>query len=255
MKIELRTNIKEKTIHLINTYAPHMGYARSERDAYWSEIKFILNKIPRKDIIIWTTDNNGQIARPPINNDRGEGIKNEAHIGQWHYAVQTEKGNGEKLVKTLHKFELTATNTIHTPKNNDKKRLVTWTSGDGKIEKQIDYIMISKNISTWLNYSKAKGTANMNHTNQHNIICMELRVKLKAQENNHPLHKHINFNINHLRENTEKLLIGEDDEARKAIENHAKQLQNAQTITRTDNNRLWNMIEQALQNNKQRTSR
>ena len=68
----------------------------------------------------------------------------------------------------------------------------------------MDYIMISKNIATWLNYSKEKGTANTNHANQHNIICMEMRVKLKTQENTNSLHKHINCNINQLREDTQK---------------------------------------------------
>ena len=98
-------------------------------DAYWGEVKFILGQIPRNDIIIWTTGNNGQIAKPITGDDRGQSIHNDAHIGKWHYAAQTEKGNGEKLGKSLHKYELTATNTIHPPKNNDKQRLVTWISG------------------------------------------------------------------------------------------------------------------------------
>ena len=76
-----------------------MGYGRSERGAYWSEIKFILGQIHRKDIIIWTTDNNGQIAKPTTSEDRGQGIRNDAHIGQWNYAAKTEKGNGGKLEK------------------------------------------------------------------------------------------------------------------------------------------------------------
>ena len=37
-----------------------------------------------------------------------------------------------RLEITLRKYELTAKNTIHPPKDNDRQRLVTWTSGDGK---------------------------------------------------------------------------------------------------------------------------
>jgi len=44
-----------------------------------------------------------------------------AHIGRWHYANETEKGNGEKLIKILNKFSLSATNTIHPPKTIIKK--------------------------------------------------------------------------------------------------------------------------------------
>ena len=115
MKVKLRTNVNKKNIHLINTYAPHMNYGRNGRDTYWREVKYILDQIPQNDIIIWATDNNGQIARPTTNSDRDQGINN-AHIGPCHYATKTEKGNGGKLAKTLRKYELTATNTIHPPK-------------------------------------------------------------------------------------------------------------------------------------------
>ena len=172
IKIKIQTNMKSKTLHLINTYAPHMRYGRQERDEYWREIKYILDTIPKNDIIIWAADNNGQIAKPNNNNDRGEEIHTNAHIGPWHYAPNSEKGNGGKLVKVLHKYELTATNTIHHPKDNDRRNLTTWTSGDGKIHKQLDYIIIGRNMKTWTNYSKVKGTANTNQTDQHNIICV-----------------------------------------------------------------------------------
>ena len=140
----------------------------------------MIGEIPKNDLIIWAADNNGQIARPTNNNDRGEEINTNAHIGPWHYASQSEKWNVGKLVKTLHKYELTATNTIRPPRGNDRRNLTTWPSGDGEIHKQLHYIMISKNMKTWMNYSKAKGTENTNHANQHNIICMEIRVKLKT---------------------------------------------------------------------------
>ena len=55
---------------------------------------------------------------------------------------KAKKGTGE-TGKTLHKYELTATNTIHPPKSNDKKNLITWTSGDGNIQK-LDYVIIRK---------------------------------------------------------------------------------------------------------------
>ena len=144
MEIKLRTNVYAKTLHLINTYAPNMSYGRKERDAYWKEIKYILAQMPKNDLIIWATDNNGQIAQPTNSNDRGEELSTNAHIGPWHYAPQCENGNGVRLVKTLHKHELTATNTVHPPKGIDKRNLITWTSGDGKIHKQLGYIVISK---------------------------------------------------------------------------------------------------------------
>ena len=74
-------------------------------------------------------------------------------------------------------------------------------------------------MKTWLNYAKVKGTANTDHANQHNIICMEIRANLKTKEKTNILRKHINFNINQLRENTQQLLISKGNQERKSIEN------------------------------------
>ena len=65
-------------------------------------------------------------------------------------------------------------------------------------------------MKTWLNYTKAKGTANINGINQHRILYMELRVKFKQKENSE-LHKHVNYDINNLRENTTRLTLQEND--------------------------------------------
>ena len=70
--------------------------------------------------------------------------------------------------------------------------------------------------------------------------------KTRNARNTKPLRKHINFNINQLREDTRKLLIDENNEERIAIENYVKQLHIAQDITRANNNELWKMVEQAV---------
>ena len=54
----------------------------------------IIQEIPKNDLLIWTTDNNGQIARPEKEEEGESGAINNAHIGHWHYAKATEKGNG-----------------------------------------------------------------------------------------------------------------------------------------------------------------
>ena len=69
-----------------------------------------------------------------------------------------------------------------------------------------------------------------------------MRVKLKTQEKSNQLRKHINFNINLLREDTQKLLITEDNEGRKAIERIAKDMTTARTTTRAENNTIWTRL-------------
>ena len=40
-----------------------MGYSKENRDEYWGEIKKIHKGTDKNDMIIWATDNNGQIAK------------------------------------------------------------------------------------------------------------------------------------------------------------------------------------------------
>ena len=80
-----------------------------------------------------------------------------------------DQGNGGEMAKLIKKFALTATNATHPTKGLDKDRMSTWTSGDGKVRKQLEYIHVSNDVRTWLNHSKTKGAANPNHENQHKI--------------------------------------------------------------------------------------
>ena len=141
-------------------------------------------------------------------------------------------GNWE-IIRDL---ELTATNTIHPPKRHEKEKMVTWVSGDGKTQKQLDYIIISDNIETWLNYSKTKGTATPNSENQHKILSVEIRVKL-SKPHTANLQKHIQFDIKELRGRNQNLQIPEEDENRK-IENMTN-LTEKEKDDREHNNALW----------------
>ena len=129
----------------------------------------------------------------------------------------------------INKFDLVATNKIHPPKRGEKERLYTWTSGDGKVQKQLDYILTSNNIRTWCNYSKTKGTANPNSENQHKLICMEIMAKWRHGQYSAELNKHVNFNIIAMRENKEKLIISLIDPDRKRAEEMNKEMEEKRT--------------------------
>ena len=126
-----------------------MGYAINELDQYWQEIKGILRNMNKKQCMIWTTDNNGQIAHDDQNDANNT-------IGPWTYAHKCENGNGKKLAKYCNKHELCATNTHFIPKNRDKQHLATWHSYENGTYKQLDYIMISNNQKTGSRKQKPK---------------------------------------------------------------------------------------------------
>ena len=58
------------------------------------------------------------------------------------------------MVKIMEKFKLPSPNTINQPKQNAQYNLVTRTSGDGEIDKQLDYLPISEDMETWTDYTK-----------------------------------------------------------------------------------------------------
>ena len=78
------------------------------------------------------------------------------------------------------------------------------------LRNQLDYILISNNIKTRAKYSKEKGAASTNQDNQHNLIWMEIRVKLKQLGSTPELASHVNLDIEPLRENDKKLLMEQD---------------------------------------------
>ena len=68
---------------------------------------------------------------------------------------------------------------------------------------------------------------------------MEMRAKLKAQEKTNSMRKQVNFNINHLRGDTQKLLITDDSKERISIGKLASDIAASQITTRADDGELW----------------
>ena len=68
----------------------------------------------------------------------------------------------------------------------------------------------------------------------------------KAKEQRQTLTKHINSNINQLRENAELLTINDDNEERKQVERMAMNLTRTDTATKRENNEIWQKLCQLL---------
>ena len=58
-------------------------------------------------------------------------------------------GNGIKLVGKCNKKDLAITNTMYTPRRKNKKKLGTWTSGDGE-RRTLGDIIISGKRRNWV---------------------------------------------------------------------------------------------------------
>ena len=89
MTMRIKTKYKENP-HNPEFGRPDMRYATETRGEYWNQIKKILYQAKKEDIVIWETDNNGQINRNPENDDKT--------IGKWAIAKKTAKGAGRNSI-------------------------------------------------------------------------------------------------------------------------------------------------------------
>jgi len=80
MEMHIKTKIQGKAIIITNSHAPDMSSAVEARGDYWGHIKQIMQKIKKKDIVIWATDNNGQVGKNTENENKT--------LGKW--TVSTE---------------------------------------------------------------------------------------------------------------------------------------------------------------------
>ena len=81
-----------------------MSNATEIRKESWGQIKQILYHTKKKDIVIWTTDSNGQVSRNAENKDKT--------IGRWTTDNENITGNGGKFPKQCRGNILFITNTL-----------------------------------------------------------------------------------------------------------------------------------------------
>ena len=94
---------------------------------------------------IWRTDANGQLGEQTANKN-----KHNRTIGRYTYKKQTEPGNEQKLhniceaQKRQSLKNCTKQEQEHKIEQIKKTKALKWTSSGGKIQRQIDYILINQ---------------------------------------------------------------------------------------------------------------
>ena len=78
MEIRLKTGLKNQTLFILNTYAPHMGYQSDGIDKYRNTLNKYIDAITKNYIMMWRTDNNGQVAHTTSDDNN--------NIGKWTIA-------------------------------------------------------------------------------------------------------------------------------------------------------------------------
>ena len=98
--------------------------------------------------------------------------RNTGVTGKFGLGVQNE--TGQRLIEFCQENTLVITNTLF---QQHKRRLYTWTSPDGQLQNQIDYILWSQRWRSSIQSAKTRLGAD--YDSDHELLIAKFRLKLK----------------------------------------------------------------------------
>nr|VZI05368.1 unnamed protein product [Spirometra erinaceieuropaei] len=117
-------------ISIVSVYAPTSAAEQRDKEAFYSQLQALVQRLPHHDMVIVAGDWNGRT---------GPGDPTTSHLlGRFGFGSRCE--NGERLLNFTDQHQLLVTNTCF---QHQKKHLLTWYSKDGHTASQIDYIRAS----------------------------------------------------------------------------------------------------------------
>ena len=127
--ISVRFQGKPFSITVIQAYAPTINAEEAEVERFYEDLQELLELTPKKDVLFITGDWDAKVG-----SQETPGV-----IGKYALGVQNEAG--QRLIEFCQENTLVIANTLF---QQHKRRLYTWTSPDGQLRNQIDYIHCSQ---------------------------------------------------------------------------------------------------------------
>ena len=153
---------KPFNITVIQVYAPISNAEEAEDEWFYEDLRDLLELTPKKDVLFTIGDWNTKVGSqeiPGVTGKFGFGIQNEA---------------GKRLTKFWQENALVIENTFF---QQNKRRLYTWTSPDGKYWNQIDYILFSQRWKSSIQSTKTRLGADCG--SDHELFTDNFRLKFK----------------------------------------------------------------------------
>ena len=137
-------------------------YEHSENTPLWGYLRDLLEQTPPKDVVFIIGDWNAKVG-----SQETPGV-----TGKFGLGVQTEAGR--RLIGFCQENALVIANTLC---QQQKRRLYTWTSPDGRHQNQIDYILCSQRWRSSIQSAKIRPGADCG--SDHELLIAKFRLKLK----------------------------------------------------------------------------
>nr|VZI09395.1 unnamed protein product [Spirometra erinaceieuropaei] len=156
-------------ISIVAVYAPTSAAEQRDKEAFYSQLQVLVERLPCRDFLIVAGDWNGRT---------GPGDPTTSHLlGRFGLGFRCE--NGERLLNFADRNRLLVTNTCF---QHRKKHLLTWYSNDGRTTSQTDYILVSSRFRSWVHDSRSMlGAETGNaHGSDHVLVRSCLKVHLSS---------------------------------------------------------------------------
>nr|KAG5710457.1 hypothetical protein BaRGS_022275 [Batillaria attramentaria] len=136
-----------------------------EKDLFYAQLQSVINKVPKRDMLILMGDLNAKMGCDNTNREREMGKHGMGDMNE----------NGEHLADFCAFNELTIGGTLFPHRHCHK---VTWVSPDHRTENQIDHVIVRQRWRSSLQDVRARRGADIG--SDHHLVVAKLKMKLSA---------------------------------------------------------------------------
>ena len=154
-------------VTIIQAYAPTSNYSNDDVEYFYEELQKVLDKTPKKDILVVHGDWNAKIGEEACKDWKGT-------CG--HHCNTKSNDRGRRLLEFASYNDLVVANTFGPHKTSRK---ITWHSPDGKTHNQIDYIMVKKRFKTSVHIAKTRSFPGADIGSDHELVMLTFKLHLK----------------------------------------------------------------------------
>ena len=154
-------------ITMIQAYTPTSNYSDGDVEYLYEELQKVLDKTPKKDILVVQSDWNVKTGEGACKNCKGT----------WgHHWNTTSNDKGRRLLEFASYNDLVVANTFGPDKTSRK---ITCHSPDRKTHNQIDYIMVKKRSKTSVNIAKTRSFPGADIGSDHELVILTFKLHLR----------------------------------------------------------------------------
>ena len=185
--ITARFESRFQKVSLVMCYAPTNTTEEEDKDNFYAQLQWVLDKTPRRDMLVLMGDMNAKVGTD--NTDR------EREMGRHGLGDMNE--NGERLADFCTTNSLVIGGTLFPHLRCHK---ATWVSPDHQTENQIDHILVRQRYRSSLQDVRARRGADIG--SDHHLVIAKIKMRLSARKTQP--NPRIKFNVRKLKQQDTK---------------------------------------------------